>query len=237
MFVVYNPHFGNAHRVFEMEKFEQRIRELTQPFNGQLPRPWMTNMTSPLRADVFIVGMNQRNGYPAEDIPHQRHLDALFNRNGESCRRLYDEVTQGNPSPTRRNIDGLSDRLNQRDVHNIIETDVVCYSTPLGRDLRNPEHAGGSRKGEEIFRYLLAEIAPRVLVVHGVGAVKSVSRILGVKGIEVPGSVDEICDVQTENHLIIPIPSLAPPAFNTWSSWSDGYLNGVADRVQDKLAS
>ena len=42
-------------------KFEEQIRRLTEPINGQLPRPWMTEMRNPLEADVFIVGMNQRN--------------------------------------------------------------------------------------------------------------------------------------------------------------------------------
>ena len=73
-----------------MDEFEERTRQLTQPCNGQLPRPWMTRMENPWEADVFIVGMNQRNPYSDIDIPHRRHLDTLFNRNGESCRRLYD---------------------------------------------------------------------------------------------------------------------------------------------------
>ena len=42
---------------------------------------------------------------------------------------------------------------------------------------------------------------------------------------------------RTEQHLVIPIPSLAPPQFNKWSSWSDGYLDKVADRVREKLAT
>ena len=220
-----------------MDKFEEKIRELTEPINGQLPRPWMTKMRNPLEADVFIVGRNQRNPYSATEIRHQRHLDALFNRNGESCRRLYDEVTKGKPSPTRRNIDDLAARLNQRNIHNILETDVVCYSTPIGADLRKRAHAGGARKGEEIFRYLLAEIAPTVLIVHGAGSVQHISRILKMDRLKVPRSTDEIFDVQTEQHLVIPVPSLAPPAFNRWSSWSDGYLDKVADRVREKLAT
>ena len=218
-----------------MDKFEEKIRELTNPINGQLPRPWMTTMTNPLEADVFIVGMNQRKWYP-EDIPHQRHLDALFNRNDESCRRLYDEVTKGKPSPTRQNIDGLVARLNQRNIHNILETNVICYSTSMSAELRNQAHADGARKGEDIFHYLLAEIAPTVLIVHGVGSVKRISRILK-QPLEVPRSADEVCDVQTEQRLVIPIPCLAPPEFNKWSSWSDGYLDRVADRVREKLAA
>ena len=220
-----------------MDKFAETIRELTEPINGQLPRPWMTKMRDPQEADVFIVGMNQRNTYSATEIQHERHLDALFNRNGESCRGLYDEVTKGKPSPTRRNIYDLADRLNQRNIHNILETDVVCYSTHMVADLKKPANAGGARKGEEIFRYLLAEIVPTVLIIHGAGSVKHISRILKMDRLKVPRSADDIFDVQTKQHLVIPIPSLAPPAFNQWSSWSDGYLNKVADRVREKLAT
>ena len=220
-----------------MDKFEEKIRELTKPINGQLPRPWMTQMRNPLEADVFIVGRNQRNPYSEIEILPQRHLDALFNRNGESCRGLYDEVTKGKPSPTRRNIDDLAARLNQRNIHNILETDVVCYSTPISADLRKQADAGGAIKREEIFRYLLAEISPTVLIVHGAGSVKHISRILEMDRLKAPRSTDEIFNVQTERHLVIPVPSLAPPAFNKWSSWSDGYLDKVADRVREKLAT
>ena len=220
-----------------MDKFEEMIREFTRPFNGQLPRPWMTAMTNPLEADVFILGWNQHNKYPAADIPHERHIDALFNRNGESCRGLYDETTSGKPSRTRLNLDGLAARLNQQNIHNILETNVICYSTRMSADLSTQAHAGGSRKGEEIFRYLLAEIAPKVLIVHGVRSVKRLSRILNTNGLRVPSSADDVCDFQMEQHLIIPIRSLAPPEFNKWSSWSDRYLDKVTNRVCDRLAA
>ena len=219
------------------DKFEETIRKLTEPCNGQLPRPWMTKIKNPLESDVFVVGKNQSKGYSSRNIPHQRHLDALFNRNGESCRGLYDEITNGKPTPTRRNIDRFVARLNELNIHNILETNVICYSTPMSADLRSQAHAGGARKGEEIFRYLLTEIAPTVLIVHGVGAVNHASTILKINGLKVPRSTDEIWDVQTEQHLIIPIPSLAQPEFNKWSSWSEGYLEKVAIRVRDKLAA
>ena len=216
-------------------KFEETIRKLTEPINGQYPRPWMTEMKNPWEAEVFIVGKNQENGYGVNKISHQRNLDALFNRDGESCRGLYDELTEGKPSPTRKNTDSLVARLNKWNIHNILETNVICYSTPMSKDLNTPEHSGGTKRGEDIFRYLLAEIAPAVLIVHGAGSVKSISPILGLKQLKVPRSADAICDVQMTKHLVIPIPSLAPPAFNKWSSWADGYLDSVADRVRQKL--
>ena len=237
MVVGIQPREIHPWKIIIMDKFEEKIRELTKPINGQLPRPWITKMKNPLEADVFIVGRNQSTPYFATEIRHQRHLDALFNRNGESCRGLYDEVTKGKPSRTRPNMDNLAARLNQRNIHNILETDVICYSTPMSADLRKLANAGGARKGEEIFRYLLAEIAPTVLIVHGVGSTEHVSRILKMDRLKVPRSTDDIFDVQTEQHLVIPVPSLAPPEFNKWSSWSDGYLDKVADRVREKLAT
>ena len=97
-----------------------------------------------------------------------------------SCRGLYDSATNGRPSPTRRNTDRLVCRLNRRNIHNILETNVICYSTPMSADLRMSAHDGGAGKGEEIFRFLLDEITPAVLIVHGVGSVKQVSNILNV---------------------------------------------------------
>ena len=216
--------------------FEERIRELTEPINGQLPRPWMTSMTDPQNADVFIIGMNQRQQYPADRISHQRHLDALFNRNGESCRRLYDEVTNGNPSRTRGNIDKLSEILMQHGIHKILETDVICYSTPMSKDLRQAAHAEGAKRGKEVFRYLLDEIQPPILIVHGAGARKELAAVLGTSGLQSPSSANDVCDVETNRHLIIPIRSLGQPEFNKWSSWSSELMGQVAARVRDRLA-
>lgn len=53
-----------------MTELERAIAELTQEVDGQLPRPWMTDLTSPHEADVFIVGKNQRNGYEASRVTH-----------------------------------------------------------------------------------------------------------------------------------------------------------------------
>ena len=168
-------------------KFEEVIRQLTKPINDQFPRPWMTKMTNPAEADLFIVGRNQKNGYPVESVGSQeRHLDALFNRNGMSCRSLYDEITGGNPSPTRVNTERFSSLLEERGISRILETNVICYSTPMSADLRLNEHIGGMERGEEVFRYLIGEINPSVLVVHGIGATKQLESILGERILPFP---------------------------------------------------
>ena len=219
-----------------MNEFEKEIESLTQPINDQYPRPWMTKMKNPLEARVFIVGRNQRNGYPVNEISHRRHLDALFNKNGESCRGLYDEITQGKASPTRKNSDSLVAKLNNRNIHDILETDVICYSTPLSKDLRDSAHAGGRTRGTEIFRYLLSEISPEFLIVHGSGTLKDLSLILPMNRPQVPSSPSEIRQIQAGAHLVIPIQSFAPPAFNKWSFWADAGLDKVVELVCLRLS-
>lgn len=68
------------------QAFEQSIAQATRPLNGQLPRPWMTDLVDPLSAQVFIVGRNPARSYDASLVTHERHLDALFNRNGAKSR-------------------------------------------------------------------------------------------------------------------------------------------------------
>ena len=195
----------------------------------------MTDMTNPLEADVFVIGMKPARQYPADEIPHQRHFDALFNRNGEHCRGLYDELNQRGPSPTRRNIDNFTALMNQRNVYNIIETNIICYSNSDNAPLPRPGHTGQSRRGEEIFRYILGQIAPKILIVHGVATTKRISFILNSGPIAVPESLAEFHPIKADNHLVIPTRSFAPPEFNKWRSWSDEFLNAAADRVREHL--
>jgi len=217
-------------------QFDLKIKDLTKPLNNQYPRPWMTKLTIPYEADTFIVGKNQRNGYPVDvSGSHQRYLDALFNRNGEGCRKLYDEITRGKSSPTRKNIDIFVRELEGVGVRRILETNVICYSTPMSPDLRLEIHAGGEKRGEEIFRFLLTVIKPKILVVHGVGASKKLSSILGIDLGRVPTSVNDLRLYHCDGMFVVVIPSLAPPAFNVWSTWAPAHLAKVAKAVARHL--
>jgi hypothetical protein len=214
--------------------FESIIAELTQPINGQYPHPWMTTLIDPTLADVFVVGRNQAKTFPADMVGgHQRYLDALFNRNGQSCRKLYDEASGGIPSPTRKNIDSLVRCLKGHGVPQILETNVICYSTPLSRDLRLPQHIGGSKQGETIFRMLLHYVKPRVLIVHGSGATEQLARMLRAP---IPNpNKDSLLEFRIGDQLIVVIPSLAPPAFNTWSQLATEVFENVANCVAREL--
>jgi len=211
--------------------FSQTIASLTQPFNGQFPRPWMTSLSDPLSANVYVVGKNQAKGYSCERISHQRHLDALFNRAGESCRGLYDELTGGKPSPTRRNIDGLSRELENTAGAKVLETNVICYSTPMSADLRLEKHAGGACLGTEIFAALLSFGTPKVIVAHGAGTRQVLSKLLGATLPPVPHQLCSPVPTTIAEMSIFVIPSLAPPAWNNWHDWSGEYLARVANAV------
>jgi len=218
--------------------FEQAVAELTKPINGQYPRPWVSDLTDPQKANTFIVGKNQRNGFKVEDVgSHQRHLDALFNRNGEGCRKLYDQITGNNPSPTRKNSDRLVRELRAVGVSSILETNVICYSTPMSADLRLDSHIGGTSRGEEIFRFLLSQISPSVLIVHGAGAMKNLQKVIKCKLGPMPSHEDDLCLNECDGVLVVVIPSLAPPAYNKWIGWAPAHLEKVAVAVATYLAA
>lgn len=213
------------------ERFVKEMAYLTQPINGQLPRPWMTDLTNPLSANVFIVGKNQAKGYNANGLAHARHLDALFNRSEQSCRGLYDEMTGNSTSPTRRNIDHFRSILKREGVIRILETNVVCYSTPMSADLRLTQHRGGSVRGTDIFRTLLGFVSPKVLVAHGAGTRETLNALLGSS---LPAPIEVLSEpqgVQVAGMTVFVIPSLAPPKWNQWSGWADAYLTKVAQVV------
>jgi hypothetical protein len=221
-----------------MTNLEQVIRPLTTAINGQYPRPWMTSMRDPSRATVFVVGYNPAKPYPIDRVPYERHIDALFNRNGETCRGLYSEVT--NESPTRGNIELLTAKLASLGITSVLETNVVCYSTGKKRDLGSPAHAGGKARGLELFRALVHEIRPKVIVVHGKGVRDEFNRAFTADP-PLPSPPDRP-DLFVHQELsggtrVFVIPSLALPGYQNWPplnsfcNWAAPYLDQLAARI------
>jgi hypothetical protein len=191
---------------------ESGIVELTKPLNGQFPRPWMTNLPDPSQAKVFVVGKNQAKGYPINLVGGQsRYIDALFNRNGQSCRALYDEITGGKSSPTRENIDRLASKLAEAGVHELLETNVICYSTAMSSDLSKLIHKGGRQRGDEIFRFLLAVIQPSILIAHGASTRVHLEKLFGRKLPPLPVGPSFVVKKQIQtvdyNLIVYPLPS------------------------------
>lgn len=214
-----------------MSELETSIRALTEPINGQYPRPWLTDIKDVENARVFTVGRNQRNGFPVNVVgSHDRYIDTLFNRGDTTCRQLYDSVT-GAPSPTRRNTDRLVDVLRRHGVSDIIQTNVICYSTPMSADLHRPEHKGGKETGTELFRSIYGIIKPRVLIAHGTQTARDLGRVLGVSLPQPPSHPELTSKAQLGDTGIWVIPSLAPPAYTSWQRWADEHLELVAAEV------
>lgn len=220
--------------------FEQIIRELTGSINGQYPRPWMTDLANPKDAQVFLVGRNWGVTYAEKDIAsHDRFMDAHFNRNGESCRALYDEITGGRPTKTKQNHDVLLRLLRDYGVCEILETNVICYGTRLSSHLNRPEHRWGRERGKEMFLSVQQHIRPRVIISHGSGTVRDLARAFRIdlpkpqyrfhkpQALSLPGE---------DMPVVFVIPSLAVPAFNRWKTWSFDYLKMLAVEVSKALA-
>jgi hypothetical protein len=218
------------------EEFEALISLMTQPVNGQYPRPWMSNLQDPLQAQVFVVGMNQAKGFPVDRVgSHSRHMDALYNRNEQRCRAIYDEITGGRPSPTRVNIDHLMRLLAVEGITKVLETNVVCYSTPMSQYLAHAVHLDGAKAGEQIFRTLLSHIRPKVLIAHGAGTSKRLSKMIGI---ELPSPPKDARDLRLLQSTldgypitVFVVPSLAPPHWNSWKGWAKSHLRLIAESV------
>lgn len=147
-------------------RLKEMIKKMTQPINGQYPRPWMIDSPAdPASSVVLTVGHNQAKGFPVERVgSHEHYMDALFNRGSETCRQLYDRITDNKPSETRKNTDKLVRRLAEHGVRNVLETNVICYSTPMSADLRQSLHINGAKRGREIFEACLRSSSPRCLL-------------------------------------------------------------------------
>jgi hypothetical protein len=209
---------------------EQALRPLLQPVEGQYPRPWMTAHDDPASCRVFIVGANQAKRYDAHAVESfDAYCNALFNRGDETCRALYDRMTEGQPSPTRRNLDAAVNALSKVGIRDVLETNVVCYSTPMSADLGLGVNARGREQGEAIFRLLLEHTKPAIVWVHGAGAAKRLRSVVpGLPHLQ-PG--EGWTWTRTANRPVIVTRSLAPPAANMWLDKREAVFNEIADFV------
>lgn len=231
------------------QALEAKAWEWTTPVNGQYPRPWMSDTADPAHAAVFIVGRNPATAIPVEEMPDQgAFIDALFNRHGRSHAKVYARARERlgkGPSPTRGRIARLSELLEQEGVAGVLETNVICYSTPMSADLHAAVHRGGRAAGVRIFKELLNMVRPQVLIAHGQGTRSDLAKILGRPLPDSPRSLaDGVREIVTpllgdeprERALIILVPSLAPPEWNKWSSWATDHLDSVARRAAAYVA-
>ncbi|WP_028711799.1 MULTISPECIES: hypothetical protein [unclassified Paracoccus (in: a-proteobacteria)] len=198
--------------------FEDRIRSLTMPRRGAYPRPWMTD-TDPDQVKVLIVGASSAKTFHCADVgTHDQFLDALWNRNGRSCREMYDAATT-KPSKTRPNLARLSKMLAERGLTSM-QTNISCASARYDADLSDEDRAHGT----EIFKAVLEHVPWRAMIVYGVGASKQFGRAFGMAMPQVPSPDSAPVQVSFRERTVFISPTLAPPRYRT-SVWP--YLERV----------
>jgi len=205
------------------------------PINGQYPRPWFTDLKRPDLADVFVVGRNQATTYSVDRLTHEKHIDSLFNRNNESCLFEYQIFRPGKSSRTRSNMNSFISALNRHNIINIIQTDLICYSTPQSYDLKTQYHRPGMIRGREIFSYIYKYIKPRIVILFGLGTIKDFRKHFGIAIPDAPTRLAEPPFIEADKTQYYSVRSLAPPAWNSWHSWAEDYFEKIAGAVSKVL--
>ncbi len=185
------------------------------------------------------MGRNQATVFPTTLASHDEFVASPFDPKQGRDLYLRARGGDGTMSPTRRNINHLTDLLAQRGVRDVLETNVICYSTKMSADLARREHTRGRERGRAIFQKLLDRLRPQVLIVHRDAARKDLARALRValpKPAPQPGPPRFLSATVAgaDGHFgleVVLLRSLAPPEWNKWSRWAEPHLAQVAEVV------
>jgi hypothetical protein len=208
----------------------------------------MSHSPAPGSSRVFLIGFNQATPLQAHIAgDHDAYRDALFNRNGRSIAKLYEEAREEKgASPTRHNMNCVTGVLKAKGIADVLETNVVCYATPMSSDLADAEHRGGRLRGTAIFEALIDEIQPPILFAHGSATRQNLEKVLGCSLPELPQAKnDGVCSCLIETDRggrryranVFLIPSLAPPAWNRWAGWAWPHIDMVCEGIRETLNS
>lgn len=165
----------------------------------------------------------------------------LFNQNGLNCEKLYQEL--GFKSRSRTYIDRFCRELGARGIDDVLQTNVICYSTGKASELSKAEHSAGRSRGAEIFRALVSHVKPRVMVVHGSGTATMLRKAFRVEFDGPPSNTGPATDRIYASRLsidggpmeIIAMPTLAMSGVTRWLRWQPRYFALVADHIASAL--
>jgi hypothetical protein len=175
-------------RRMSLAAFEATLRALL----GETPnaRPFVCH-GSPADCDVFIVGTNPATA----SIPFWSFWSAERGFDYDAWLKEYQRQRQVSAgprkrpamSPTRRMITRFTQAIHAQTSHRVLETNV--FATPTRRAADLADNARDTRT----FEFLLRELKPRVLVVHGGDARELVPHLLqpnaGLRELPVSGRV------------------------------------------------
>lgn len=207
-----------------MSGFEDCIRAMTTPRHDTYPRPWTTD-TDPGQVNVLIVGASSAKTFHTADVgSHDHFLDALWNRNGQTCRAMYNAATI-KPSRTRPNLDRLSGMLAARGLTSL-QTNVTCASGRYDAEVPDEDRVHGT----ELFKAVVAHVPWKAMIVYGVGASKQFGRAFGVAMPPVPSADSPPVWTTIQGRPVFVSPTLAFPGYLA-SVWP--YIERVVAAITD----
>lgn len=190
-----------------MSEFEDRIRAMTVPRNSAYPRPWTTD-TDPSQADVLIVGASSAKTFRVVDVgSHDQFLDALWNRNGQTCRAMYASATTKR-SRTRPNLERLSRMLSAHGLTSL-QTNVACASGRYDAEVSDEDRAHGS----ELFKAVVAHVPWKAMIVYGVGASEDFGHAFDVAMPPVPSPDSGPVWTTIQGRAVFVSPTIAFPRY------------------------
>lgn len=204
-----------------LEKFSAHLKDL---LIDDYQRPFVCQ-GSPLDCPVFVVGVNAAtDSIPFWDhwITEQGfHYDAWLAQ--YQAGRLATPSAKGRRksrvSPTRRNLTLIRERLAAQGIA-VLETNLYSQPTARAAEL----HA--SKRSTQVFEFLLSQIQPRLLLVHGREAVKGLQDHLG-QSIQKP---EQEVTIQGRATQVLTIQHLS-------YQFSANKAVAVADQIHQRLAS
>lgn len=206
--------------------FEDSIRTLTVPRDGIYPRPWTTD-ADPSQADVLIVGASSAKTFRVADVgSHDQFLDALWNRNGRTCRAMYDSAI-AKPSPTRANLDRLSQMLAANGLTSL-QTNVTCSSARYDSEVSDKDRSHGTL----LFKTVVTYVPWNAMIIYGAGAADRFGKAFGLFMPEVPSPDSAPVSRVVYDRPVFVSPTLASPAYRR-SVWP--YLERVLKEISDLL--
>lgn len=159
-----------------LEGFEKKLENLIG--KPTVLRPFVCD-GSPLECDVFIVGLNPATGMksgfwdfwrPGIGFDKRAWLDIY------SQERMASLTSSGNKkastSNTRKRINWIMEEANSEGhCISFLETNIYAFPTKRKKDLK-PEH-----KITDVFEFLVSEINPKIILVHGNDANEILTRL------------------------------------------------------------
>jgi len=105
----------------------------------------------------------------------------------------------------------------------------------MSADLLDASNSAGASKGREIFLTVWEAIRPKIIIAHGSGTTKDLGKLLGCRLPGPPTAPGPPISHTLNSADVFVIPSLAPPAYNRWSSWADEHFCHLSLAVADRL--